>query len=59
MKSCAMTVSKQVDPKNVSLPVLHQVMEYARSVRMMLLDEVAHVIGEIERGMGMVMNGIE
>jgi len=52
-------VSKRVDPEDERVPVLQQAMEYAGSVGTMLLDEVAHVNGQTESGMGRAMNGIE
>ena len=52
-------VSKRVDMEDERVPVLKQAMEYAGSVRMMLLDEVAYVNGQTESGMGRAMMGIE
>jgi len=34
-------------------------MEYAGSIGLMLLDEVAHMVGIMEKGMGTAMMGIE
>ena len=41
------------------IPILHQSMEYARAVGMMLLDEIAYVNGHTESGMGRAMTRIE
>jgi len=48
-----------VDAEDERVPVLQQAMEYAGAVGTMVMDELAYVHENTERGMGTAMNGIE
>jgi len=52
-------VTTKVDVEDERVPVLQQAMEYAGAVGTMVMDELAYVHENTERGMGTAMNGIE
>jgi len=52
-------VTTKVDTEDERVPVLQQAMEYAGAVGTMVMDELAYVHENTERGMGTAMNGIE
>jgi len=52
-------ITTKVDVEDERILVLQQVMEYARSVGTMVMDELAYVHERTEAGMGRAMNGIE
>jgi len=52
-------VTTKVDVEDEREPILQKAMEYAGAVGTMVMDELAYVHENTERGMGTAMNGIE
>jgi len=52
-------VTTKVDVEDEKIPVLQQAMEYAGAVGTMVMDELAYVHENTERGMGTAMNSIK
>jgi len=52
-------ITTKVDAEDEKVPVLQQAMEYTGAVGAMVMDELAYVHENTERGMGTAMNGIE